>query len=40
MGTLAEFRPAGPFGTSRAYRETIEQMAGSGTLIDPGMVYF
>jgi carboxylate-amine ligase len=32
--------PAGPFGTSRAYRETIEQMVGSGTLIDPGMVYF
>jgi len=32
--------PAGPFGTSRAYRETIEQMVDSGTLIDPGMVYF
>jgi carboxylate-amine ligase len=32
--------PAGPFGTSRAYRETIEQMVASGTLIDPGMVYF
>ena len=32
--------PAGPFGTARAYRETIEQMVASGTLIDPGMVYF
>jgi carboxylate-amine ligase len=32
--------PAGPFGTSRAYRETIEQMVASGTLIDQGMVYF
>src|SRR5205823_2819883 len=32
--------PTGPFGTSQAYRETIEQMVGSGTLIDPGMVYF
>jgi carboxylate-amine ligase len=32
--------PAGPFGTSRAYRETIEEMVASGTLIDPGMVYF
>ena len=32
--------PAGPFGTARAYRETIEQMVASDTLIDPGMVYF
>ena len=32
--------PAEPFGTARAYRETIEQMVASGTLIDPGMVYF
>jgi glutamate---cysteine ligase / carboxylate-amine ligase len=32
--------PAEPFGTSRAYRETIEQMVASGTLIDAGMVYF
>jgi gamma-glutamyl:cysteine ligase YbdK (ATP-grasp superfamily) len=32
--------PAGPFGTSRAYRETIEQMVASDTLIDAGMVYF
>jgi glutamate---cysteine ligase / carboxylate-amine ligase len=32
--------PAGRFGTARAYRETIEQMVASGTLIDPGMVYF
>jgi glutamate---cysteine ligase / carboxylate-amine ligase len=32
--------PTRPFGTSRAYRETIEQMVASGTLIDPGMVYF
>jgi glutamate---cysteine ligase / carboxylate-amine ligase len=32
--------PAGPFGTSEAYRETIAQMVATGTLIDPGMVYF
>ena len=32
--------PAGPFGTARAYRETIEEMVQSGTIIDPGMVYF
>jgi glutamate---cysteine ligase / carboxylate-amine ligase len=32
--------PAGPFGTARAYRETIEQMVATGTIIDPGMVYF
>ena len=32
--------PARPFGTARAYRETVEQMVASGTLIDPGMVYF
>jgi carboxylate-amine ligase len=32
--------PAGPFGTAQAYRETIEEMVQSGTIIDPGMVYF
>ena len=32
--------PAGPFGTAQAYRETIEEMVESGTIIDPGMVYF
>jgi len=32
--------PAGPFGTEQAYRETIEQMVATGTIIDPGMVYF
>jgi carboxylate-amine ligase len=32
--------PTAPFGTARAYRETIEQMVASGTLLDPGMVYF
>ena len=32
--------PTEPFGTAQAYRETIEQMVGTGTLLDPGMVYF
>ena len=32
--------PAGPFGTARAYREAIEEMVATGTIIDPGMVYF
>jgi glutamate---cysteine ligase / carboxylate-amine ligase len=32
--------PAGPFGTEQAYRETIKQMVATGTIIDPGMVYF
>jgi glutamate---cysteine ligase / carboxylate-amine ligase len=32
--------PAGPFGTAQAYRETITEMVESGTIIDPGMVYF
>jgi carboxylate-amine ligase len=32
--------PAGPFGTAQAYRETIQQMVETGTIIDPGMVYF
>jgi carboxylate-amine ligase len=32
--------PTGPFGTARAYRETIQQMVATGTIIDPGMVYF
>jgi glutamate---cysteine ligase / carboxylate-amine ligase len=32
--------PTEPFGTARAYRETVEQMVGTGTLLDPGMVYF
>jgi glutamate---cysteine ligase / carboxylate-amine ligase len=32
--------PAGPFGTAQAYRETIDEMVATGTIIDPGMVYF
>jgi len=32
--------PAGPFGTEQAYRETIQEMVATGTIIDPGMVYF
>jgi glutamate---cysteine ligase / carboxylate-amine ligase len=32
--------PTEPFRTAQAYRDTIEQMVGTGTLIDPGMVYF
>ena len=32
--------PAGPFGTAQAYREAIEEMVRSETIIDPGMVYF
>jgi glutamate---cysteine ligase / carboxylate-amine ligase len=32
--------PTGPFGTARAYRETIQQMVETETIIDPGMVYF
>jgi glutamate---cysteine ligase / carboxylate-amine ligase len=32
--------PTGPFGTARAYRETIQEMVGTGTILDPGMVYF
>ncbi len=32
--------PTEPFRTARAYRENIRQMVGTGTLIDPGMVYF
>ena len=32
--------PTEPFRTAQAYRETIGQMVGTGTLIDPGMVYF
>ena len=32
--------PTVPFGTAQAYRETIRQMVRTGTLLDPGMVYF
>jgi glutamate---cysteine ligase / carboxylate-amine ligase len=32
--------PAEPFGTPQAYHETIQAMVGTGTIIDPGMVYF
>ena len=32
--------PTEPFGTAQAYRETVEQMVGTGTLLDAGMVYF
>ena len=29
-----------PFGTAEAYRQTVRQMVGTGTLLDAGMVYF
>ena len=32
--------PTEPFGTAQAYRETVQQMVGTGTLLDTGMVYF
>lgn len=32
--------PAGSFRTARAYHETVRQMVRTGTLLDPGMVYF
>jgi glutamate---cysteine ligase / carboxylate-amine ligase len=32
--------PTEPFRTVHAYRETIQQMVGTGTLLDTGMVYF
>ena len=32
--------PTEPFGTAEAYRETVQQMVGTGTLLDTGMVYF
>ena len=32
--------PTEPFGTAEAYRQTVRQMIGSGTLLDTGMVYF
>jgi carboxylate-amine ligase len=32
--------PPEPFGTVRAYRETIRQMVETGAILDPGMVYF
>jgi carboxylate-amine ligase len=32
--------PAEVFGTAEAYRETVRQMVGTGTLLDAGMVYF
>ena len=32
--------PTEPFRTAQAYRDTVRQMVGTGTLIDPGMVYF
>jgi glutamate---cysteine ligase / carboxylate-amine ligase len=32
--------PTEPFGTAQAYRQTVRQMVATGTLIDPGMVYF
>ena len=32
--------PAEPFVTAQAYRQTVRQMVATGTLIDPGMVYF
>jgi carboxylate-amine ligase len=30
----------GPFGTAQAYRQTVQQMVRTGTLLDEGMVYF
>jgi glutamate---cysteine ligase / carboxylate-amine ligase len=32
--------PTAPFGAAEAYQETIQQMVATGTLLDPGMVYF
>jgi YbdK family carboxylate-amine ligase len=32
--------PPGVFGTEQAYRETVQQMVRTGTLLDAGMVYF
>ncbi|HEX4397164.1 MAG TPA: glutamate--cysteine ligase [Trebonia sp.] len=32
--------PTEPFGTAEAYRRTVRQMVGTGTLLDSGMVYF
>lgn len=32
--------PTEAFGTARAYRETVQQMVRTGTLLDTGMVYF
>ena len=32
--------PTEPFRTADAYRETVQQMVGTGTLLDTGMVYF
>jgi len=32
--------PTGVFGTAEAYRQTVRQMVGTGTLLDSGMVYF
>jgi carboxylate-amine ligase len=32
--------PAGTFGTAQAYREAIQDLVETGTIIDPGMVYF
>jgi len=32
--------PTEPFGTAEAYRQTVRQMIATGTMLDPGMVYF
>ena len=32
--------PTEPFGIAEAYRQTVRQMVGTGTLLDSGMVYF
>jgi carboxylate-amine ligase len=32
--------PTGVFGSAAAYRETVEEMIGTGTILDEGMVYF
>lgn len=32
--------PTDSFGTAKAYRETVQQMVSTGTLLDTGMVYF
>jgi len=32
--------PTGPFATAQAYRQTLRQMVATGTLTDPGKVYF
>lgn len=32
--------PTSPFGSAHAYHDLVERLVGSGTILDPGMVYF